>query len=404
MKKSSLFGNADVLDFVPHTYWDELNSYVGKDLNEFERRLRTAISTGNWSNIRLPAVRFGFEGGNYLPKFLNCEIEIARLALESTTWDVKSIRARPTSRGIAYRVVDEYNSKYSFRPKTSRQPLSMGQLVDLIEGLNVDGISSSPAALRAHQTADDANEIRQLKTFVTVSSDFYPSLEAWYSYEAERWTEDALSELPRKDKLKKIKLKTEMDAIQGAAHLNDPLALTELGYRHFLGKGVVQRVIKAIELWRQAANLGDPRGTFNLAVCLQDGIGGSRKPEDALKLYEQLAEQGFYVGLKMAGFCRHVGIGCRPDRLLALHWYFEMAKGFGMNRFANELVDCLRNTNHQTKLEQDAIAWIRDAARVSSAGQNMLSSLGDGLVNDPVAHDAGYGYLGTDPLVRVGEN
>jgi len=403
MRKSSLLGNADVLDFVPETYWDELGSDLGKDLNEFERRLKAAISTGDWSNIRLPAVRFAFEGGNYLPKFLNCEVEIARLALESTTWDVKSIRARPTSRGIAYRVVDEYNSKYSFRPKTSRQPLSMGQLVDLIEGLNVDGISSSPAALRAHQTADNANEIMQLETFVTVSSDFYPSLERWYAYEAERWTKDQISELPRKNKLKKMKLKTEMDAIQGAAHLNDPLALTELGYRHFLGKGVVKSVSKAIELWRQAGGLGDPRGTFNLAVCLQDGIGGSRKPEDALKLYEQLAEQGFYVGLKMAGFCRHVGIGCSPDRLMALRWYFDMAKGFGMNRFANELVDCLRNTNHQTKLEQDAIAWIREAARVSSAGQNMLRSLGDGPADDPVAHDAGYGYLGTDPLVRVGE-
>lgn len=403
MKKLSLPINADVLNYAPETYWNELGSHLGKDLNEFERRLQAAISTGDWSNIRLPAVRFGFEGGNYLPKFLNCEVEIARLALESTTWDVKSIRARPTSRGIAYRVVDEYNSQYSFRPKTSRRPLSMRQLVDLIEGLNVDEVSSSPAAMRAHQTADDADAIRQLQTFVTVSSDFYPSLEAWYSYEAERWAVDQLSELPRKNKLKTIKLKTEMDAIQGAAQLNNPLALTELGYRHFLGKGVVRSVSKAIDLWRQAASLGDPRGTFNLAVCLQDGIGGSRKPEDALELYEQLAEQGFYVGLKMAGFCRHVGIGCSPDRLKALHWYFEMAKSFGMNRFASEMVDCLRNTDHTTKLEQDAVAWIREAARVGSAGHNMLRSLGEGPTDDPVAHDAGYGYLGTEPLVRAGE-
>lgn len=88
---------------------------------------------------------------------------------------------------------------------------------------------------------------------------------------------------------------------------------------------------------------------------------------------------------------------------MALRWYFEIAKGFGMNRFASEMVDCLRNTDHQTKLEQDAIVWIRDAARVSPAGQNMLRSLGDGPTDDPVAHDAGYGYLGTDPLVRVSE-
>ena len=78
MKKSSLIGNADMLDFVPETYWDELDSHIGKDLNEFERRLRAAISTGDWSDIRLPAVQFGFEGGNYLPKFLNCEVEMSK--------------------------------------------------------------------------------------------------------------------------------------------------------------------------------------------------------------------------------------------------------------------------------------------------------------------------------------
>lgn len=74
-----------------------------------------------------------------------------------------------------------------------------------------------------------------------------------------------------------------------------------------------------------------------------------------------------------------------------------------MNRFASEMVDCLRNTDHKTKLEQDAVAWIREAARDGLPGQNMLRSLGDGPADDPIAHDAGYGYLGTEPLVRAGE-
>lgn len=149
-----------------------------------------------------------------------------------------------------------------------------------------------------------------------------------------------------------------MDAIRGAAQLNVLLAMTELGYRYFLGKGVRRSVSKAIDFWRQAASLGDPRGTFNLAVSLQDGIGKSRKPEDALELYEQLAEQGFCVGINMAGFCRHVGIYCIPDRLVVLRRYSEMANGFEMNRFASKMINCLRNTDHKTKLEKDAVAWI----------------------------------------------
>lgn len=76
-----------------------------------------------------------------------------------------------------HRVVDKYNSEYSFRPKSSLRLLSMGKLVALIEGLNVEGSPSSPAALRSHQEAADAAAIRQLEPFVTVRSDFYPSLE-----------------------------------------------------------------------------------------------------------------------------------------------------------------------------------------------------------------------------------
>lgn len=33
----------------------------------------------------------------------------------------------------------------------------------------------------------------------------------------------------------------------------------------------------------------------------------------------------------------------------------------------------------------------------------MLRSLDDGPTDDPIAHDAGYGYFGAEPLVRVGE-
>lgn len=397
----SISTEATTLDFVPATYWDDLRSDVGRDLNEVERRLRDAVSTGDWSNFQLPPVRFGLEGGDYLPKFLNCEVEIARLSLESTTWDVISIRARPTSRGIIYRVVDEYDSQYSFRPKSSRRPLSMRQLINLIEGLNVDGVSSAPAALRADQRAQDAKAIRQLKKFVTVSSAFYPSIESWYQFEAERWMMDQLSDLPRIERLRRRELDEETAKVRRAAQEDDAAALTELGYRHFIGKGVTRSISKALELWRRATDLGDPRGTFNLAVCLQDGIGVSRNPAEALKLYEKLAGQGYYLGLKMAGFCRHAGIGCPSDRLLALRWYFDIARGWGMERFANELVNCLRNTDHETKLEQDAIEWIRGAAVIGAAGQNMLRSLGEGPTSDPVAHDAGVGYLGTDPLVRL---
>ena len=70
MENLSFLTNAAVLDFVPETYWDELRPDDGKDRNELERRLRNDISTGDWSNHRLPPVKFGVEGGDYLPEVL----------------------------------------------------------------------------------------------------------------------------------------------------------------------------------------------------------------------------------------------------------------------------------------------------------------------------------------------
>ena len=132
-------------DFVPETYWARFESSQDGESQDVAQRILSAIQSGRWSDLQLPNVSFGGLEDSFLPKYLSCEVEIARITLESTTADVTSVRARPTRRGIAYRVVDEYNTKYSFRPRTSRRPLSLAQLINLIEGLSSDGTSAAPA-------------------------------------------------------------------------------------------------------------------------------------------------------------------------------------------------------------------------------------------------------------------
>jgi hypothetical protein len=69
--------------------------------------------------------------------YLN-EVEIARVVLKSTTMDVTSIRAIHTKRCIVYRIVDEYcDMEYSLKPKTSKYPLRMSQVIYLIESNNL---------------------------------------------------------------------------------------------------------------------------------------------------------------------------------------------------------------------------------------------------------------------------
>jgi hypothetical protein len=49
-----------------------------------------------------------FMGGNYLPETNTDEVEIARIELNSVTYDVTCVFARFQNGTIYYRVVDEY--------------------------------------------------------------------------------------------------------------------------------------------------------------------------------------------------------------------------------------------------------------------------------------------------------
>jgi hypothetical protein len=79
-----------------------------------------------------------FMGGEYLPDLAEQEVEIARIQIDSTTFDVTSVYAR---RGelpgtIDYRIVDEYGGDTLSEPNTltSAGPLSLGELVEFFQG------------------------------------------------------------------------------------------------------------------------------------------------------------------------------------------------------------------------------------------------------------------------------
>ena len=73
-----------------------------------------------------------FMGGEYLPKIKPKEIEIARISIQSTTYDVTVLYARPVGKRIYYRVVDEYEGDTLQEPstRTSTKPLTMGAMID----------------------------------------------------------------------------------------------------------------------------------------------------------------------------------------------------------------------------------------------------------------------------------
>jgi hypothetical protein len=134
-------------------------------------------------------------GGEYLPAMLPGEVEIANIALLSVTGDVIQVRARPLEGGIAFRVVDEYEaegSEYAIEPERAGQPLSMGELVDLIDsadpGEQPYGLGLVEPPLVANLEGCDPDD---LAGFVTVTSAFYPQLGAYYEARANAVLDEA---------------------------------------------------------------------------------------------------------------------------------------------------------------------------------------------------------------------
>lgn len=130
-----------------------------------------------------------FMGGEYLPQLGSDEIEIARIVLASVTQDVKSIRARRVGKRINYRIVDEYDSTFKMARKSSAKPLSLMELIELIDGSDQEGdemaggLVFSPIAWHIESTG----EPEQMRDFVAVSSSFYPELESHYEVAIKRY-------------------------------------------------------------------------------------------------------------------------------------------------------------------------------------------------------------------------
>jgi hypothetical protein len=91
-----------------------------EQLDPHDREMWTRLAPANW-------------GGEFLPPMEPGEIEIARVELRSTTGDVYSIRARKDLADIRYRVVDENEGEFKLPFDRSGEPLSVRDLVRLLE-------------------------------------------------------------------------------------------------------------------------------------------------------------------------------------------------------------------------------------------------------------------------------
>ncbi len=137
----------------------------------------------------LGAVHPWLMGGEYLPRYLRGEVEIARIVMLSSTMDVVSIRARRRAGGrIRYRVVDEYETEFRFRPKSTAAPLTLGEVIGLVDSIRNPDYDDVPY-LDALRDANFDGDPEEAAAFAGVESLVYSQLEGVYLRRADEWAD-----------------------------------------------------------------------------------------------------------------------------------------------------------------------------------------------------------------------
>jgi hypothetical protein len=128
--------------------------------------LLTSLSIDQEEIKALGSIHPMFMGGNYLPDTAANEVEIARIVIESTTFDVTCLYARFDARKIHYRVVDEYDGDTLSGPSemVSDQPLTLGEMRDFF---------LSAWSLIDVLEMNFENDLDSALGFFTASSEFY---------------------------------------------------------------------------------------------------------------------------------------------------------------------------------------------------------------------------------------
>lgn len=164
------------------------------DADELDAETLGALLTDPTGEVRaaLGRVDPAFMGGEYLPDTADGEVEIARVELKSVTGDVFSVRARPDGPQIRYRVVDEYDTPFNVEPEVSEGPLTLGELIALIDGAHdpeYEGVRG-PGLLEGFWQSEveyGGSTPQEAVSFATAESVFYPTLGVYYRVRGAKW-------------------------------------------------------------------------------------------------------------------------------------------------------------------------------------------------------------------------
>jgi hypothetical protein len=141
----------------------------------------------------------------FMPEFAEGEVEIARIEQRTTIGEVISTRSRKYGEMIAYSIVDDFDDPepYNVAPKTSKKPLTLGELIRLIDGGRSDEADWAPnESLAIYFTVgsyrdgeQSLNHLDHSRDLSRVESVFYPQLNLHYEKVLDRWYQEEKAKL-----------------------------------------------------------------------------------------------------------------------------------------------------------------------------------------------------------------
>ena len=197
--------------FRPQSYWDDpdplaaiLRNVTGENrrqmivehwnagrLEELDPALLQDEADKNL-RVGLGRIHPSFLGGEYLPSYLPQEVEIARICLQSTTSDVITLRARPVTEGIAYRVEDEYMGVFTLPILVSAEPLTLAEVIQQFEQGRLKELDwDGGLALGYNNMNAEHSDFENLRHFTRIGSTIYRQLEKHFENVFEEWVRES---------------------------------------------------------------------------------------------------------------------------------------------------------------------------------------------------------------------
>ena len=118
------------------------------------------------------------------------------------------------------------------------------------------------------------------------------------------------------------------ELFKAAAELGNPDAQFSLGVLYEKGEGgLTKNAHDAIKWYEAAAINGNANAAYNLGHILAEGFGIKRNPELAVKWYEKAALLNHATAQYKLGSAYLEGVGVAKDRALAEQWIKKAAEG-----------------------------------------------------------------------------